>query len=58
MSLFTSLKDFIQKCSRVWTVTKKPSNLEFKTVAKASAIGILAIGLVGFIVSLAIRFLI
>jgi len=57
MSLFISLKDFLMKCRRVWTVTKKPSKLEFKIVAKASAIGILAIGLVGFIVSIAIRFL-
>ena len=56
MSLFVSLKEFIQKCGRVWIVTKKPSNLEFKTVAKASAIGILVIGFLGFVVSMAIRF--
>ncbi|MEM2956055.1 MAG: protein translocase SEC61 complex subunit gamma [Candidatus Pacearchaeota archaeon] len=57
MSLFISLQDFLLKCKRVWVVTKKPTNLEFKTIAKASAIGILAIGLVGFLVSTAIRFL-
>jgi protein transport protein SEC61 subunit gamma-like protein len=57
MSLFVSLKNFLQQCGRVWVITKKPSSLEFKTVAKASAIGILAIGLVGFIVSMAIRFI-
>ena len=57
MSLFVSLKDFVQKCARVWAVTKKPSSLEFKTIAKASAIGILAIGFVGFVVSMAIRFI-
>ena len=55
MSLFISLKDFVQKCARVWAVTKKPTSIEFKTVAKASAIGILAIGFVGFVVSMAIR---
>ena len=55
MSLFSSLKDFLQQCRRVWAVTKKPSSLEFKTVAKASAIGILLIGLVGFVVSTLIR---
>jgi protein transport protein SEC61 subunit gamma-like protein len=55
MSLFTLLKDFIQQCGRVWTVTKKPSGVEFKTIAKASAIGLLAIGFVGFVVSMAIR---
>ena len=57
MSLFISLRDFIQKCGRVWVVTKKPSSLEFKTVAKASAIGILVIGFLGFVVSIVIRFL-
>ena len=57
MSLFVSLKDFVQKCARVWIVTKKPSGAEFKTVAKASAIGLLAIGFVGFVVSMAIRLL-
>ena len=45
------------KCGRVWAVTKKPTSLEFKTVAKASAIGILVIGFVGFVVSMAIRFI-
>jgi len=57
MSLFISLKDFLIKCKRVWTITKKPSGLEFKMVAKASAIGILVVGFIGFIVSTAIRFL-
>ena len=57
MSLFVSLRDFLVKCGRVWTVTKKPSGIEFKTVAKASAIGILVIGFVGFVVSMAIRFI-
>jgi len=55
MSLFVSLKDFVVKCARVWTVTKKPTKIEFKTVAKASAIGILAIGFIGFVISTAIR---
>ena len=57
MSLFTNLKDFLLKCKRVWTVTRKPTSLEFKTIAKASAIGILAIGFIGFAVSLVIRLL-
>ena len=57
MSLLVSMGDFLQKCSRVWAVTRKPTSLEFKTVAKASAIGILAIGFVGFVVSIIIRFL-
>ncbi len=38
MSLFIQLKDFLLKCKRVWIVTRKPTNLEFKTIAKANPI--------------------
>ena len=55
MSLLINLRDFLLKCKRVWTVTRKPTSMEFKTIAKASAIGILAIGFIGFAVSLIIR---
>jgi len=54
---FTYIKDFLVQCKRVWAVTKKPSKIEFKTIAKASAIGILALGFVGFVVSVSIRML-
>ncbi len=49
------LKAFGRKCIRVWRVLKKPSRDEFSMVAKVSVVGILAIGLVGFIVSLIVR---
>lgn len=45
------MKEFIAKCARVWHILRKPSYIEFKTVAKISALGILIIGLVGFIIS-------
>jgi protein translocase SEC61 complex gamma subunit len=41
---------------RVWHLLKKPSSLEFKTISKVSAIGLLIIGLVGFMVSLFMGF--
>lgn len=44
------IKSFFAQCRRVWTILKKPSKEEFKTISKISAIGILAIGLVGFII--------
>ncbi|MFA5992186.1 MAG: protein translocase SEC61 complex subunit gamma [Candidatus Pacearchaeota archaeon] len=56
MSIITNLKEFSKKCIRVWHVLRKPSREEFVTVAKVSAIGILAIGLVGFLISLLMRF--
>ncbi len=34
------------------TVTKKPTKEEFKIIVKVSAVGILCIGLIGFIVQM------
>jgi protein transport protein SEC61 subunit gamma-like protein len=50
--VFASLNSFILKCKRVWMVLKKPSKDEFTKVAKVSAVGILIIGVIGFIISL------
>ncbi|MEX0920999.1 MAG: protein translocase SEC61 complex subunit gamma [Candidatus Pacearchaeota archaeon] len=46
------LKRFIAKSKRVWLVMKKPTKNEYMTVAKITAIGILIIGVVGFIISM------
>ena len=43
-------KSFVVECKRVFRVTKKPSNLEFKTIVKASGLGIIVIGLIGFMI--------
>jgi len=45
------LKQFLAKCGRVWRVLKKPSSVEFKTIAKVSALGILIIGFIGFVIA-------
>jgi protein translocase SEC61 complex gamma subunit len=45
------LKSFIVQSKRVWHILKKPSALEFKTIAKVSAIGILIIGALGFAIA-------
>lgn len=50
------LKDFFQKCTRVWRITRKPTPTEFKTISKVSAIGVLIIGLIGFLVALIMVF--
>lgn len=49
------IKSFLIQCVRVWRVLRKPSSLEYKTVAKVSALGILALGLLGFLISLIIK---
>jgi protein transport protein SEC61 subunit gamma-like protein len=48
-TLIFKLKRFANECWRVLQVTKKPTRDEFKTIVKVSGIGILIIGLIGFI---------
>ncbi|MBS3101850.1 protein translocase SEC61 complex subunit gamma [Candidatus Woesearchaeota archaeon] len=51
-SLGFRLKNFIGECKRVLTVTKKPDAAEFKTIVKVSGLGMLIIGLVGFVITM------
>jgi protein transport protein SEC61 subunit gamma-like protein len=53
--LSEKIKEFYFKCKRVWKALKKPTKEEFRTIAKISAIGILIIGLFGFLISLLIN---
>ncbi len=55
MKIFASLKSFVSKCKRVWMVLKKPTREEFLKVAQVSAIGILIIGLLGFVISIVMK---
>jgi len=52
MSIITKLKSFVEKCKRVWMVMKKPTRQEFLQVAKVSAVGIIVIGILGFVISI------
>jgi len=52
-SWISRLKEFIRECTRVLKVTKKPTGIEFKTIVKASGLGMIVIGLVGFIIQMA-----
>jgi len=45
------LKSFVTQSRRVWRILRKPTSEEFKLISKVSAIGILVLGLVGFIIS-------
>ena len=47
----TKLGSFLIQSTRVWHLLKKPSAQEFKAIAKVSAIGLLAIGAVGFLIA-------
>lgn len=45
-------KSFYLKCKRVWQVLSKPSKEEFNATAKISAISIIILGIIGFVISL------
>lgn len=51
-SLTSKFKSFLLECKRVFMVTKKPTKEEFKIIVKVSAIGMLAIGLLGFLIQM------
>ena len=46
------MKSFLQEAIRVLRVTKKPNAAEFKTTLKVSGLGILIIGLLGFLIQM------
>ncbi|MAG39174.1 protein translocase SEC61 complex subunit gamma [Candidatus Woesearchaeota archaeon] len=49
---FSNIKSYINHCWRVLQITKKPDKIEYKTVVKASGLGIAAIGTLGFLLHL------
>jgi protein transport protein SEC61 subunit gamma-like protein len=54
MAITEKTKTFFIKCKRVWQIMRKPTRKEFEQVAKVSAIGIVIIGVFGFLISLII----
>ena len=48
-----NLKSFALKSKRVWHVLKKPTLKEFWSVSKISGLGILILGTIGFLISIA-----
>jgi len=45
-----SMANFIKQCQRVLRVSRKPDREEFINVAKVTGIGIILIGVIGFII--------
>ncbi len=45
-----SMANFIKQCQRVLKVSRKPDREEFINVAKVTGIGIIIIGVIGFII--------
>jgi len=55
MKVLQSTKSFLMKCKRVWHILKKPSRKEFEQVSKISALGILLLGVIGFLISIIMK---
>jgi protein transport protein SEC61 subunit gamma-like protein len=55
MDIKTNARSFYERSLRVWHVLRKPSKKEFETIAKASTVGILIIGAMGFLVQLIMK---
>jgi len=51
MTIKEKITSFYLQCIRVWHLLRKPTNEEFKVTAKVSALGILAMGAVGFLIA-------
>ena len=51
-SYWIRFKSFINECIRVLKVTRKPSKEEFRTIVKVSGLGMILIGLIGFIITM------
>jgi len=51
-SYLIRFKSFINECIRVLRVTRKPSKDEFKTIVKVSGLGMIIIGLIGFVITM------
>lgn len=55
MEWFEKVKSFALQSIRVWRILKKPSMEEFSTIAKVSALGVLLIGAIGFLIVTIVR---
>ena len=53
--LLSSTKSFYIKCKRVWHTLKKPTRKEFEMITKVSGLGILALGIFGFLFSIIMK---
>ncbi len=57
MKLKQKASSTITQYKRVWRLLKKPTKEELLTVSKIAGIGLLVIGLIGFIIALLMNFI-
>ena len=51
------IRGFAEQAQRVISITYKPKEMEFKQMAFTTALGMLLIGFIGFIITLAVLFI-
>ena len=49
------ISDFIQSSTRIFNVSRKPDMKQYKVMAKVTGLGILIIGVIGYIVKLVLE---
>lgn len=57
VQLVEPVQNFVKQSERVVNVTHKPSRVEFRKIAYATAIGMAVVGLIGFFISMTAHFL-
>ncbi|MCK4634383.1 MAG: protein translocase SEC61 complex subunit gamma [Candidatus Aenigmarchaeota archaeon] len=50
------LKNFIKNCTRVLKVTRRPTREEYLAASKITGLGIILIGIIGFVIFLIFHF--
>jgi len=50
-----NLKEKLQAYARILRIAKKPSGMEFRAILKVTGLGIILIGVIGFLISIASR---
>jgi len=58
MDIKGKITAFIEDSKRIFTISKKPSKEEFFAMLKATGIGIILIGIIGYIISFVFNFLV
>ncbi len=53
-----TLKQFYSSCKRVLKITRKPNKQEFTDLVKITGLGLVIIGMLGFLITIAFQFLV
>jgi len=57
MKIFKKIKEFLISSKRLLSISTKPSKKEFWTMSKVIGLGMVIIGIIGFLVKLIMEFI-